>query len=285
MHSLESLDLRSHLHRALESRQFELHYQPQFWRDGRLRGLEALLRWNHPELGMVPPEKFISIAEETGLIVPIGKWVLLEACRQMAAWHLAGCQDLVISVNVSNIQFERAIWLETVGQALAQSGLEPSLLELELTESVVMHDVLAAATRIEKLRTLGVRIAIDDFGIGFSSLTSLQHLPVDTLKIDQSFVREIDRVPLAGSKSAIIRTIIVLGHELGLQLIAEGVETKLQADFLRELECDALQGYLFCKPMPAGACNDYLRDPGRNQIPGDSQIASWVAGSTCDSAG
>lgn len=285
MHSLESLDLRSHLHRALEGKQFELHYQPQFWRDGRLRGLEALLRWNHPELGMVLPEKFISIAEESGLIAPIGEWVLLEACRQMAAWQRAGCQDLIISVNVSNIQFERATWLETVGQALAQSGLEPSLLELELTESVVMHDVLAAAAMLEKLRKLGVRIAIDDFGTGFSSLTSLQHLPVDTLKIDQSFVREIDRVSLAESKSAIIRTIIVLGHELGLQLIAEGVETKSQADCLHELECDALQGYLLGKPMPAYVCNDYLRNSGWNQIPRDSQVAPSATGTVFDSAG
>ncbi len=283
MHSLESLDLRSHLHRALESKQFELHYQPQFWRDGRLRGLEALLRWNHPELGMVPPGKFISIAEESGLIVPIGEWVLQEACRQMAAWLRTGSQDLIISVNVSNIQFERATWLETVGQALAQSGLEPSLLELELTESVVMHDVMAAAAILEKLRKLGVRIAIDDFGTGFSSLTSLQHLPVDTLKIDQSFVREIDRVPLAESKSAIIRTIIVLGHELGLQLVAEGVETKSQADFLRDLECDALQGYLLGKPMPAYVCNDYLRNSGWNQIPRDSQVTPLVTGTAFDS--
>ena len=256
-HLAEALDLRGQLHRALELGQFELHYQPQYTQSGRLRGLEALLRWNHPELGLVLPDKFIPIAEVTGLIIPIGEWVLAEACRQMAAWQGAGLEGALVCVNVSIIQFERSTWVDTVRRALVDSGIDPSRLELELTESVLMRDVRAAAVHIEKLHELGVRVAIDDFGVGYSSLNLLHELPVDALKIDQSFIRGIDR-PNGDANTAVVRSIVRMGKELGLELVAEGVETTVQASFLRQLDCDAMQGYLFGGAMTRDMCRDYL---------------------------
>jgi diguanylate cyclase (GGDEF)-like protein len=257
--SVEWLDLRSDLHHALEHGQLSLHYQPQFRMDGSVLGLEALLRWQHPTLGLVPPAKFIPIAEETGLILPIGTWVLREACRQMAAWRAAGHDGLTVAVNVSAVQLERDDLVDTVALTLMQTGLPPALLELELTESLLMWDIRQTTLRMGQLRRLGVQLAVDDFGTGYSSLQYLQQLPINTIKIDRTFINDIDHSLASGAYCPIIRTIIDLGRSLGLRLIAEGVETEPQAALLRELGCDGMQGYLFTRPMPAADCEALLQ--------------------------
>jgi EAL domain-containing protein (putative c-di-GMP-specific phosphodiesterase class I) len=250
-HAHERLELMSDLRRALDNRELVLHYQPQFLANGDLAGFEALLRWQHPRLGLVPPLKFIPLAEETGLIVPIGNWVLKEACRQMAAWRQAGFEYLRVAVNVSTLQFERDDWLDAVAQTLEETGLPPSCLELELTESLVVRNADYAVGRLLKLRGMGVSSAIDDFGTGYSSLKYLQQLPIDSLKIDQAFVRNIESSdPERAGSDAIVRAIVTLAQRLGLRVAAEGVETEHQLDFLRKLGCDLIQGYLFAKPMP-----------------------------------
>lgn len=238
-----------------------MEYQPQFLAAGELVAFEALLRWDHPERGTIPPSTFIPIAEETGLVVPIGKWVLDQACRQLAAWRDVGYEKLRMSVNVSTLQFERQDWIETISGALKSSGLPPSALELELTETVVMKNCERAAERLAQLRALGISSAIDDFGTGYSSLKYLQNLPIDTLKIDQSFVRNLD--PLSNGESgngAIVRAIVTLAQQLGLRVVAEGVETNDELALLRRLGCDLVQGYLFAKPMRVEACDLFLRE-------------------------
>lgn len=259
-HLRESVQLMSDLRGALDNGQFRLEYQPQFLADGELVGFEALLRWDHPERGAIPPSTFIPIAEETGLVVPIGKWVLDQACRQVAAWRAAGYETLRVAVNVSTLQLERPDWVATISAALTSNGLPPSALELELTESVVMKNCERAAERLTELRTLGISAAIDDFGTGYSSLKYLQNLPIDTLKIDQSFVRNLN--PLSNRESgngAIVRAIVTLAQQLGLRVVAEGVETNDELTMLRRLGCDLVQGYLFAKPMAVEACNLFLR--------------------------
>jgi len=260
-HLRERVQLMSDLRGALDNGQFRLEYQPQFLADGELVGFEALLRWDHPERGTIPPSTFIPIAEETGLVVPIGKWVLDQACRQLAAWRSAGYEKLRVAVNVSTLQLERRDWVETISAALTSSGLPPSALELELTESVVMKNCERAAERLTELRSLGISAAIDDFGTGYSSLKYLQNLPIDTLKIDQSFVRNLD--PLSNGESgngAIVRAIVTLAQQLGLRVVAEGVETNDELALLRRLGCDLVQGYLFAKPMRVEACDLFLRE-------------------------
>jgi diguanylate cyclase (GGDEF)-like protein/PAS domain S-box-containing protein len=256
----ERLQLMGDLRQALENGELRLEYQPQFLANRELVGFEALLRWDHPERGAISPGKFIPIAEETGSIVPIGKWVLDQACRQLAAWRRAGYNRLRMSVNVSTMQFERHDWMQTISDALNQNELPPSSLELELTESVVMKNCEHAAERLAQLRTLGISSAIDDFGTGYSSLKYLQDLPIDTVKIDQSFVRNLD--PITNGESgngAIIRAIVTLARQLGLRVVAEGVETKEELELLCRLGCDLVQGYLFSKPMTADACEIFLR--------------------------
>ncbi len=224
--AMERLDLENHLRQALERRELALVYQPQFAIGGRLLGFEALCRWKHPKLGMIPPAKFIPIAEECGLILSIGDWVLREACLQLAKWREAGHRSFTMAVNVSTLQFERRSWAETVGEVLRETGVPAASLELELTESVVMGDVKEASVRLNQLRRLGVRFAIDDFGTGYSSLGYLQRLPIDTLKIDQSFIQDIDTTPGAEiSSTTIITAILALAQGLNLGVIAEGVET------------------------------------------------------------
>jgi EAL domain-containing protein (putative c-di-GMP-specific phosphodiesterase class I) len=246
---------------ALDNGQFRLEYQPQFLADGELVGFEALLRWDHPERGAIPPSTFIPIAEETGLVVPIGKWVLDQACRQLGAWRAAGYKKLRVAVNVSTLQLERQDWVETISAALSSNGLPPSALELELTESVVMKNCERAAERLTELRRLGVSSAIDDFGTGYSSLKYLQNLPIDTLKIDQSFVRNLDLLSNGESgNGAIVRAIVTLAQQLGLRVVAEGVETNDELAMLRRLGCDLVQGYLFAKPMGVAACDLFLRE-------------------------
>jgi EAL domain-containing protein (putative c-di-GMP-specific phosphodiesterase class I) len=260
-HLRERIELMADLRRALDNGEFGLEYQPQFLAAGELVGFEALLRWDHPERGTIPPATFIPIAEETGLVVPIGKWVLDQACRQLAAWRGAGYEKLRMAVNVSMLQFERQDWIETISGALKSSGLPPSALELELTETIVMKNCERAAERLAQLRALGISSAIDDFGTGYSSLKYLQNLPIDTLKIDQSFVRNLN--PLSNGESgngAIVRAIVTLAQQLGLRVVAEGVETDDELALLRRLGCDLVQGYLFAKPIRVEACDLFLRE-------------------------
>jgi diguanylate cyclase (GGDEF)-like protein/PAS domain S-box-containing protein len=268
-HLRERLELMGDLRHALENKEFRVEYQPQFLADGELVGFEALLRWDHPRRGTIAPDKFIPIAEETGLVVQIGKWVLHEACRQLAVWREAGYRKLRMAVNVSTLQFERQDWVETISQALEEHQLPPSALELELTESVVMKNCEGAAKRLAQLRALGISSAIDDFGTGYSSLRYLQNLPIDTLKIDQSFVRNLD--PLSDGESgngAIVRAIVTLAQQLGLRVVAEGVETNEELDMLRRLGCDLVQGYLFARPMTVEACDLFLRQSYSSSAPG-----------------
>jgi diguanylate cyclase (GGDEF)-like protein/PAS domain S-box-containing protein len=237
------------MRRGLREEEFVLHYQPQVSLvTGQVVGVEALVRWRHPRLGLLSPGEFIPLAEQTGLIVKLGDWVLCSACRQARAWQRAGLSPVTVSVNVSPRQFRERNWVGQVAAALADSDLDPHWLELEITESLIMQDPRKALATMEALRDLGVHIAIDDFGTGYSNLSSLNTFPISRLKIDQSFVRGL---PLARSDSAITGAVISLGHQLGLAVTAEGVETAAQMDFLRDKRCDAVQGYFVGRPMPA----------------------------------
>jgi diguanylate cyclase (GGDEF)-like protein len=245
------------MRRGLREEEFLLHYQPQVsLRTGRMVGVEALVRWQHPRLGLLSPGEFVPLAEQTGLIVRLGDWVLRSACRQSKAWQLAGLPPVTISVNVSARQFRERDWVRHVAAALAESGLAPRFLELELTESLIMQDPRKAVVVMQELRDLGVQIAIDDFGTGYSNLSSLKTFPISRLKIDQSFVRGL---PEALGDSAITGAVISLGHQLGLGVTAEGVETAAQMTFLRENGCDDVQGYLIGRPMSAAALEAMLR--------------------------
>ncbi|AUM01219.1 EAL domain-containing protein [Pseudothauera hydrothermalis] len=241
--------LEQELRAAIDARQFILHYQPQVDAGGRIIGAEALLRWQHPERGMVPPGAFIPIAEETGLILPIGRQVIELACTQLAHWaDQPGCADLTLSINVSARQFRHAGFMDEVRAALRHSGANAARLRLELTESMLLDDIDAVIARMTALRELGVSFSLDDFGTGYSSLAYLKRLPLAELKIDQSFVRDVLVDP---NDAAIAHTIITLAHTMGLTVIAEGVENAAQRDLLAELGCDAYQGYLFGRPVPA----------------------------------
>lgn len=245
----ERLFLESELRDALERQEFHLHYQPQFaLSGGELIGAEALLRWNHHEHGLIAPDKFIPIAEESGLIVAIGEWVLSAACSQAKAWLDAGYAFKQVAVNLSGAQIERSDILATVGNVLATTGLPPQHLELEITETYIMRQAKQNVRIMEELRALGVSLAIDDFGTGQSSLSYLKRLPVDKLKIDRSFVMDI---PQDSNDMAITRAILALGHSLKLTVLAEGVETAEQAAFLNELKCDEVQGYYYSRPLDA----------------------------------
>ena len=248
---MERLTLEAELRLALDRRQFTLHFQPQVDTvSGALIGAEALLRWSHAELGMIPPSRFIPLAEETGLIVPLGEWILREACAQSRRWQEAGLPALRLAVNISARQFRQKDFVGTVTRILAETGLSADLLELELTESMVMHNPDEAVKLLHELKRAGVHISLDDFGTGYSSLSHLKRFPIDVLKLDQSFVRG---VLSDADDAAIARTVIGLGHSLNLRVIAEGVETEAQKAFLAAEKCDAMQGYLFSRPLPATA--------------------------------
>ncbi len=245
------------MRRGLRHEEFILYYQPQVsLTTGLMIGVEALVRWQHPTLGLLAPGEFVALAEQTGLIVKLGDWVLRTACRQNKAWQEAGLPPLVVSVNVSARQFRERDWVARVAAALAESGLDPQWLELELTESLIMQDPRRAVTTMQELRDLGVQIAIDDFGTGYSNLSSLKTFPINRLKIDQSFIRSL---PDDQGDSAITAAVIALGHQLGLSVIAEGVETREQMTFLQQKGCDDMQGYLYGRPMPVGDLQDMLR--------------------------
>jgi diguanylate cyclase (GGDEF)-like protein len=256
----ERLNLESSLRRALPLGQFELYYQPVV--DAVRRepvGVEALLRWRHPERGLLAPGDFISLAEITGLIGQIGPWALRTACGQAKRWHDRGHEGLLLSVNVSPRQFLEGDLVSQVASALDETGLDPSLLELEITESVAMQHAEATIGMLGRLKGLGVRVAIDDFGTGYSSLAYLKRFPLDTLKIDRSFVHDIHNDPVA---AAISTAVIVMAHTLKLRVVAEGVESEEQHEFLAANGCDGMQGYLFGRPVPATTCESLLRTPG-----------------------
>ncbi|RZI44540.1 EAL domain-containing protein [Herbaspirillum sp. HC18] len=247
--AFEQMLLENSLRRALERSEFELHYQPQFSAaTGRIAGVEALVRWRHPELGLVMPGTFISLAEQNGLIVPIGAWVLQEACRQGKAWLDAGHDFGRIAVNLSAKQFGSGNLLDVIRAALDKSGLPPSKLEFEITESTIMHNPPEAVMLLDRIRSMGVALSIDDFGTGYSSLVSLKQYPLDNLKIDRGFVKGI---PNDADDIAITEAIIAIANKMGLKVVAEGVETREQADFLRAAGCSVLQGFLLGRPVPA----------------------------------
>ncbi len=256
--ALERAALESALRRAIEREEFELFYQPKVCiDDGQICGAEALIRWHHPEAGMIPPIRFIPLAEETGLIVPIGEWVSRTACLQNKAWQAAGLPKVCVAVNLSARQFRHAQLVPSLASALQDSGLDARFLELELTESLVMNNAEQFVAKLHDLKAMGIRLSIDDFGTGYSSLCYLKRFPIDSLKIDQSFVRDIVTDP---DDAAITRSVISLGHSLNLKVIAEGVETEAQMTYLQSHRCDEMQGYYFSEPVPA---QEFARILGR----------------------
>jgi diguanylate cyclase (GGDEF)-like protein len=257
--SIERLKLETELRRAVERDQLSLHYQPKVdIQSGQITGVEALLRWTHPEFGQVPPAQFIPLAEETGLIVPIGRWVLREACAQNMSWQRAGLRPVSMAVNLSPRQFTDEHLLHDVDEALLASGMSAVLLQLEVTESMVMRNVARAVRVLHDIQRRGIRLAIDDFGTGYSSMSLMKQFPIDTIKIDRSFVRDL---PRDTEDQAITQAIISMGKALGMTVVAEGVETAAQQAFLRDHHCDEMQGYLFSKPLPPRALARLLRSP------------------------
>ncbi|WFU42436.1 EAL domain-containing protein [Bradyrhizobium sp. CB82] len=264
--SIERLSLESALRRALEREQFTLNYQPKVdMGTGQITGVEALLRWTHPELGSISPAQFIPLAEETGLIVPIGRWVLKEACAQAMAWQRSGLLPLSMAVNLSPRQFADEHLLQDVDEALAASGMSPVLLQLEVTESMMMRNVGRALKVLDAIQSRGIRLAIDDFGTGYSSMSLMKHFPIDTIKIDRSFVRDL---PHDSEDQAIAQAIISMGKTLGMTVVAEGVENAEQVAFLRTHGCDEMQGYLIAKPLPARQMAELLRPKAPPLQPG-----------------
>jgi diguanylate cyclase (GGDEF)-like protein len=250
------MQLEADLRLALEREEFVLHYQPKVNpHTGCIAGAEALVRWRHPTQGMVPPMRFISLAEETGLIVPLGAWVMRSACMQNMAWRRQGQGSLRIAVNVSARQFVAPDFVDSVSSVLRETGLPPDGLEIELTESMVMNDVDSAIGVMTALRALGVLLSIDDFGTGYSSLAYLKRFPIGVLKVDQSFVRDLDKDE---DSKMIVVSIIGLAHNLKLKVVAEGVETESQFNYLRGLGCNEIQGYYFSRPLDAAAFATFL---------------------------
>ncbi|MCW8907967.1 MAG: EAL domain-containing protein, partial [Sedimenticola sp.] len=265
--ALERLQLENLLRKALVQGEFEIYYQPQYQLDsGVLVGAEALLRWRSSELGMIPPDRFIPLAESTGLILPIGEWVLREACRQVAEWQEAGLALPRIGVNVSGQQVQHGNIVRTVKDTLQMTGLSPSLLELEITESFIMQQAEEAIQTLQSLRGIGVALAIDDFGTGYSSLSYLKLLPINKLKVDRSFVKDI---PRDSNSEAIVRAVIVLARSLQLKVIAEGVESLEQQRFLQAEGCEEVQGFYYSMPLPADEFTDLLRKASASEaVPG-----------------
>jgi predicted signal transduction protein with EAL and GGDEF domain len=247
--AIERRSVENSLRHALERDEFVLHYQPKIeLKTGRITGVEALIRWLRPVHGLVYPMTFVPIAEECGLIVGIGKWVLREACRQAQEWRRSGLAPSSVAVNVSALEFSDPNFVDGVRATLAESGLEPQYLEIELTEGVLMKDIPAAAAVLAELKSMGVRLTVDDFGTGYSSLSYLQEFPIDGLKIDRSFVRKISAEP---DDSLIVDAIIKLSESLKLLVVAEGIETEEQRRYLLTLDCAEGQGFLFSRPVPA----------------------------------
>ena len=262
-HIIQRVTMETDLRKALERGEFELYYQPQVnVRSRNLIGLEALVRWNHPTRGMVSPSEFIPLAEETGLIVPLGEWVLQTACQQVKHWQGNGFHNMRAAVNLSARQFQRDDLVGTVERVLKETGLDPKCLDLEITESVTMHNVDRAIVTLNELKNLGIHISLDDFGTGYSSLSYLKHFPIHMLKIDQSFVRDITTDP---DDAAIATSIIAMAHSLKLNVIAEGVETEEHREYLLQQGCAEMQGYLFSPPLPVAKLEEWLEIIQRNQ--------------------
>jgi len=253
----EKVRLETDMHVALERGQFQLHYQPKInTATGAMHGAEALLRWTHPELGEVPPSKFIPIAEESGLIGAIGAWVVREACRQARAWQDNGLPSLRVAVNLSASQFRQGDLLSIIRDALHSAGLEARFLEVELTESVVMSDPEESIAILEQLSAMGVLVSVDDFGTGYSSMSYLRRLPIDKIKIDRGFIGEVMSRP---DDASIVRAIVSLAHSLKLKVVAEGVESVEQLEFLKTLGCDQYQGFHFSPALPAAKFEALVR--------------------------
>jgi diguanylate cyclase (GGDEF)-like protein len=261
------LALDRDLRRALERNEFLLHYQPQIdVNSGDVIGVEALIRWVRPGLGMVSPMDFIPLLEETGLIVPVGAWVLKTACAQAQAWKRDGIEPLRVAVNISASQLRQNHLLSTLERVLADTDIGPASVELELTEGLLIENTQASSMVLDRVRQMGIAISLDDFGTGYSSLSYLKRLPIDTLKIDRAFVRD---VLSCTADQAIAAAIVDLAHALGLHVVAEGIETDDQLAFMRRLGCDGAQGYLIGRPMPADACANWIKDT-RKKLARDS---------------
>jgi len=247
----EAVVLRHDLHTALQEDQFELYYQPIVEAvNGRIRGLEALIRWHHPERGMISPGVFIPLAEQTGQIIPLGRWILRRACQDAAAMRAEDGLVVPVAVNISSLQFRREGFLADVQEALDDAGLPPELLELEVTESVLLDGAEQAITLINELKAMGIRVALDDFGTGFSSLSYLRDLPIHKVKLDRAFIQDIGT---NRSNAAIVQGIITMAHHLDLVVVAEGIEEREQQQDLIRRNCDLLQGFYFARPMPREA--------------------------------
>jgi EAL domain-containing protein (putative c-di-GMP-specific phosphodiesterase class I) len=257
----ERVRFEADLHRALNLGQFELHYQPKVSAPTmHIHSVEALIRWRHPERGLIPPAEFIPLAEESGLIVPIGEWVLREACRQARAWQDQGLPMVRIAVNVSALQFRRLDLVDTVQRALTDANVNARYLEIELTESAVMTHPEESVAILERLSRMGVVVSVDDFGTGYSSISYLRRFPIDKLKIDRTF---ISNLMTSAEDASIVRAIISLAHGLRLKVVAEGVETAEQVAFLQKLGCDQYQGFYFSRPVSASALAALLRAGAR----------------------
>jgi EAL domain-containing protein (putative c-di-GMP-specific phosphodiesterase class I)/CheY-like chemotaxis protein len=266
--SIERLSLETSLRHAVDNGELLLHYQPQVnLHSGEIIGAEALIRWQHSEIGLISPTKFIPLAEETGLIFPIGEWVMRTTCAQIKAWQNAGVVTPPVAVNLSAHQFRQRHLVKMATGVLLDSGIDGRYLELEMTESAVMEDVDRVIKVLRELKDVGMAISIDDFGTGYSSLSYLKQFAIDKLKVDQSFVREITRDP---SDAAIVVAIITMAHSLGLNVIAEGVETQGQLEYLRSHGCDEMQGYFFSRPVPVGDFEQMLRSGRRLALSGQA---------------
>jgi EAL domain-containing protein (putative c-di-GMP-specific phosphodiesterase class I) len=258
---------------ALDRNEFVLHYQPKAClKTGEVTGVEALMRWHSPGQGMVPPDRFIRVLEDSGLILPVGAWAIRTACAEIAAWDRAGLPPLTLAVNLSARQFRQPFLARFIEDTLAETGVPPRRLELELTESLLMEDSEATRSVLATLARMGVRVAMDDFGTGHSSLSYLKRFDIDTLKIDRSFVSELPRDP---EDTAISRAITAMGHSLHMKVVAEGVETAEQAECLRELGCDEMQGYLLSRPLPPDAFVDWLLQRMAEQVQRDTGGHRW----------
>lgn len=259
----QRIALEAELRKALKQGELHLHYQAQVGRDARIIGAEVLLRWIHPQRGIIPPDVFIPLAEESGLILPIGHWVLSRACRQLWAWSVSpATRDLTLAVNVSARQFRQPEFVAEVRRMLLHTGADPARLKIELTESLVINNVAEIIARMQELKTLGIGFSMDDFGTGFSSLSYLKRLPLDQLKIDRSFVNDITSDP---NDAAIVQTIVSMGRILGMEVIAEGVESELQRQFLEQHGCHVYQGYLFSRPVPLAEFEALLKPHERQE--------------------
>ena len=264
----ERIAITTEMRQALQHEEFALHYQPVVdTGDGGIVGAEALMRWNNPKLGMVDPSRFIPIAEDTGMIVRLGDWALRTALAELGAWQATGQRTVPLSVNVSAVQFQRAEFVDEIEDALRHAGVAPGLLKLEITESVVLDDTLTAVMMLDRLKRLGVRISLDDFGTGYSSLGQLRRLPIDEVKIDQGFVRDINHDKYAAT---LCRAIIAMSQQLHFKVVAEGVETPAQAQLLSEAGCQLLQGFLFSRPVPASALGEMVAANTRWRLDGSA---------------